>query len=77
MEAVEEAIQKMLGRFTYKHLSERSPHLAEISKPFCDIAHSTAANHPHDMILLLALDDLMKAKDSIVRLGVKPVKEEE
>lgn len=54
--------------FTYKHLLERDPELAAVSKHFCDIAEMLYKEHDKDMVLLAALDDLMKAKDSAVRL---------
>ncbi len=63
-------IREMLLDFTYEHLEKHRPDLAELSKPFCDMAHSLVQLYPPDFKLLSALDDLMKAKDSALRLQV-------
>ena len=67
MVRVKTEVGLLLEDFTYMHLPAD---LARVSEPFCDIAENLSATYPHDMKLVIALNDLMKAKDSAVRLQV-------
>ena len=57
------ATAAILKHFAYGHLPE---HLAAVSKPYCDLAHSLAAglNGPE---LTVALRKLLESKDCAVR----------
>lgn len=50
--------------FSYAHLP---PKLAEVSRPFCELAEKLMATLPANPERTKALDDLMKAKDHAVR----------
>jgi len=54
----------LLQFFTYEHLP---PHLAEVSKPFCDAAHRIAETLPSNPERTMALRKLLEAKDCAVR----------
>ncbi len=50
--------------FWYAHLP---PHLAEVSKPFADLAEAIVANLPRNPERTVALRKLLEAKDAAVR----------
>jgi hypothetical protein len=58
--------EAILKFFEYEHLS---PHLQEVSKPFCELAHVCA--HEYDGAELTAgLRKLLESKDCMVRARV-------
>lgn len=61
------AVEHLLQFFGYAHLP---PHLAEASKPFCELAHKIAADTPSSPEKTVALRKLMEAKDCAVRCFV-------
>ncbi len=67
MVRVKTEVGLLLEDFTYMHLPAD---LARVSEPFCVIAAQLSESYPEDMKLIIALNDLMKAKDSAVRLQV-------
>jgi len=58
------AIVHVLKFFAYDHLP---PHLQEISRPFCELAKSTADRAPDNQETTIALRKLLEAKDAAVR----------
>lgn len=54
----------ILRYFQYTHLQ---PHLAEISKPFCQLANTIDVNLPDDQQKEVALQKLLEAKDAAIR----------
>lgn len=50
--------------FEYEHLP---PHLAEVSKPFADLAYVIIATLPRNPERTVALRKLLEAKDAAVR----------
>ena len=54
----------LLQFFKYEHLPA---HLAEISKPFCELAHKMVKELPPNPETTVALRKLMEAKDCAVR----------
>lgn len=54
----------MLQFFQYDHLP---PHLQEISKPFCNLAHDIAEKYPQNAERTVTLRKLLEAKDAAVR----------
>jgi len=50
--------------FSYVHLP---PHLAEISKPFCDLANNVIMKLPSNSERSVALRKLLESKDAAVR----------
>ena len=57
------AVQAVLQFFAYAHLP---PHLAEVSKPFCELAERVA-DGPQNAEATVALRKLLEAKDAAVR----------
>ena len=57
-------IEPMLQFFSYAHLP---PHLAAVSKPFCEVAESIVATLPRNPERGMALRKLLEAKDCAVR----------
>jgi len=57
------SIAHLLQYFTYAHLP---PHLAEVSKPFADLAE-VVADLPSSPEVTVALRKLLEAKDCAVR----------
>lgn len=55
---------RLLQFFEYSHLPS---HLAEVSKPFCDLAHSIVRDLPSNPERTVALRKLLEAKDCAVR----------
>lgn len=55
---------RMLAFFKHEHLP---PHLAEVSKPFCDLAHSIVRTLPRNPERTVALRKLLESKDCAVR----------
>lgn len=53
--------------FTYAHLPE---HLANVSKPFCELAEYVVASLPRNPERTVALRKLLEAKDCAVRAVV-------
>lgn len=53
--------------FTYEHLP---PHLAEVSKPFGDLAAQIIAMLPRNPERTVALRKLLEAKDAAVRAKI-------
>lgn len=58
----------ILSFFKYDHLP---PHLAEISKPFCELAHRMAKGLPAGAEVSAGLRKLLEAKDCAVRAVAK------
>ena len=56
-------IQNLLNYFAHEHLPE---HLAEVSKPFCELAH-TVATTLEGPEATVCLRKLLEAKDCAVR----------
>lgn len=54
----------ILKHFSYEHLP---PHLAEISKPFHDLAHKIGNACPDNVEIIFCLRKLLEAKDCAVR----------
>ena len=54
----------LLQFFTYDHLP---PHLRQISRPLCDLAHQLAEELPNNDETTTALRKLLEAKDCAVR----------
>ena len=57
----------ILQFFTYEHLP---PHLAQVSKPFCDLAHIIADTLLPGPETTTALRKLLESKDCAVRAKV-------
>lgn len=57
-------IERILRHFEYQHLP---PHLQEVSKPLCDLAHALAVVLPGDPETTAGLRKLLEAKDCFVR----------
>ena len=60
----EEHPDRLLQFFAYQHLP---PHLAEVSKPFSDLAHEIVEKLPANPERTVALRKLLEAKDCAVR----------
>lgn len=60
------AVAHLLQFFSFAHLP---PHLAEISRPFCELAEKIAAG-PQNAETSVALRKLLEAKDAAVRAVV-------
>jgi hypothetical protein len=58
----------ILRFFHYAHLP---PHLAEVSRPFCDLAEHIVETCPRTPERTVALRKLLEAKDAAVRTQVK------
>lgn len=56
--------EHILQFFTHAHLA---PDLAEVSKPFCDLAELVHAKVPRNPERSVALRKLLEAKDAAVR----------
>ena len=54
----------VLQFFEYNHLPAD---LAEVSKPFCELAHKLAKELPENSETVKCLDKLLEAKDCAVR----------
>jgi hypothetical protein len=57
----------ILRFFAYEHLP---PHLAEVSRPFCELAHQIAETLPPSAETSVALRKLLEAKDAAVRATI-------
>lgn len=57
----------ILKHFSYKHLP---PHLAKVSKPFCELAHELEAALPASAEKSVALRKLLEGKDAAVRAAL-------
>jgi hypothetical protein len=60
----DEPTDPLLQFFDFKHLP---PHLAEISRPFCELARWIAFDLPRNPERTVALRKLLEAKDCAVR----------
>lgn len=60
-------MDRMLQFFKYDHLP---PHLQEVSKPFCDLAHNIVTTYPSNPERTAGLRKLLEAKDCIVRSSI-------
>lgn len=60
-------IAHILQYFEYSHLP---PHLQEVSKPVCELAHQMADTLPQGDELIAGLRKLLEAKDCFVRTQV-------
>lgn len=59
--------------FAYKHLPDE---LAEVSRPFCELAHRVVEDLPRNPERTVALRKLLEAKDAAVRAKLaQPVDE--
>jgi len=56
--------EHILQFFAYEHLP---PHLAEVSKPFCELANTIVDTLPRNPERTVALRKLLEAKDAAVR----------
>ena len=54
----------LLQFFAYEHLP---PHLAEVSRPFCELAKDIVVKLPRNPERTVALRKLLEAKDAAVR----------
>lgn len=54
----------LLQFFSYKHLSQ---HLAEVSKPFCELANKIVEELPPNPETTTALRKLLGVKDCVIR----------
>ena len=59
-----EHVEPILQFFAYDHLP---PHLAEVSRPFCELATRIVENLPRNPERTVALRKLLEAKDAAVR----------
>ena len=66
------AVRLIVKHFTYKHLPD---HLAEVSKPFCDLASSMACTLEGPEATV-CLRKLLEAKDCAVRSKIEMLREE-
>lgn len=67
-------LDHILQFFAFDHLP---PHLAEISKPFCELAHAMYASLPRNPERSVTLRKLLESKDAAVRAVIaKPVVDE-
>jgi len=57
----------ILRFFTYEHLP---PHLAKISRPFCELAHQLAETLEPSAETSTALRKLLESKDAAVRAAL-------
>lgn len=62
--AAHPSVAHVLQFFSFRHLP---PELAELSKPFCDLAYKLAATLPANPETTTGLRKLLEAKDCIVR----------
>jgi len=62
------APDRLLQFFTYVHLPER---LRDVSRPFCDLAHTLAATLPPGPERTVALRKLLESKDCAVRAALE------
>lgn len=60
-------MDRMLQFFTYEHLP---PHLQEVSKPFCELAHKIVTTFPANAERTAGLRKLLEAKDCVVRASI-------
>ena len=67
MMSTAEQHEHILQFFTYEHLPE---HLANISKPFADLAHDIVVKLPRNPERTVALRKLLEAKDAAVRARI-------
>lgn len=67
MEPLHPATEALLRYFTFKHLP---PHLAAVSRPFCDLAHGVAHELPPGPEVTVCLRKLLEAKDCAVRAAL-------
>ena len=58
--------------FEYRHLPTR---LQEVSRPFCELAHTLAHTLPRDPETDTALRKLLESKDAAVRAAIHPTSE--
>jgi hypothetical protein len=56
--------EHILQYFEYTHLP---PHLQDVSRPFCELAHRTVETLPRNPERTVALRKLLEAKDAAVR----------
>lgn len=61
------SLTTMLGYFAHEHLPQR---LAEVSRPFHDLAHHLADTLPPSPELTVALRKLLESKDCAVRAAL-------
>ena len=64
MDATPQPVEHKLQFFSYAHLP---PHLAEVARPFCDLAMRIVETLPRNPERAIALQKLLEAKDSAVR----------
>ena len=57
-------MERLLQFFEYQHLP---PHLQEVSKPFCELAHTMIRTLPGNPESTVAMRKLLEAKDCAVR----------
>jgi hypothetical protein len=60
----------ILRYFSYSHLPE---HLAAVSRPFYNMAHSIATTIPRNPERTIALRKLLESKDAAVRAVLPPL----
>ncbi len=59
--------EHILQFFEYKHLVQP---LADVSRPFCELAHAIASTLPRNPERSVALRHLLQAKDAAVRAAI-------
>jgi len=57
-------VEHIIQFFAYEHLP---PHLAEVSRPFCELANIIVRDLPRNPERTVALRKLLEAKDAAVR----------
>lgn len=62
-----EPVESILQFFAFEHLP---PHLQDVSRPFCMVAHRVAKSLPRNAERTVALRKLLEAKDAAVRAAV-------
>jgi ferritin-like protein len=61
------AISSLLSHFSYEHLP---PHLAVVSRKFCELAEGMAYSLPADPETTVCIRKLLEAKDCAVRAAL-------
>ena len=67
MEELHPSIKHVLDFFQFSHLPEK---LANVSRPFCELASTVALASPQNPETTVALRKLLEAKDAAVRAAL-------
>jgi hypothetical protein len=65
--AAQDYTEPILQFFAYSHLP---PALAEVSRPFCELAANVVATLPRNAERTVALRKILEAKDAAVRAAI-------